>query len=67
MSHEKCTPPEVPEIAQWYAQLDAGAQEYFQERAAVREHLGGLTRGQAETLAYSDTRRYLARRDAGAR
>lgn len=65
MSSENSTPPEAPEIARWYAQLDADAQEFFQERAAIREHLGGLTRGQAEVLACSDTRRYLARRDAG--
>lgn len=65
MSHEKSTPPESPEIARWYAQLDADAQEYYQERAAVREHMGRLTRGQAEVLACSDTCRYLARRNAG--
>jgi len=55
-------PPLSPQIAQWLAELDDDANEFFQERAAVREHMGGFSREQAENLAWAETQRYVERR-----
>ena len=38
--------------------------DFFQERAAVREHMGGFNREQAENLAWAETQRYVERRKA---
>ena len=43
MDDPTSTPPLNPQIAQWLAELDEDANEFFQERAAVREHLGVRT------------------------
>lgn len=58
------TSPLNPQIAQWLAELDEDANEFFQERAAVREHLGGFSREEAENLAWAETQRYVERRDS---
>ena len=55
-------PPLSPQIAQWLAELDDDANEFFQERAAVREHMGGFSRAEAENLAWAETQRYVERR-----
>lgn len=54
--------PLNPQIAQWLAELDDDANEFFQERAAVREHMGGFKREEAENLAWAETQRYVERR-----
>ncbi len=56
-------PPLSPQIAQWLAELDDDANEFFQERAAVREHMGGFKREEAENLAWAETQRYVERRN----
>ena len=55
-------PPLSPQITQWLAELDDDANEFFQERAAVREHMGGFSRVEAENLAWAETQRYVERR-----
>jgi hypothetical protein len=55
-------PPLSPQIAQWLVELDDDANEFFQERAAAREHLGGFKREEAENLAWAETQRYVERR-----
>ena len=55
-------PPLNPQIVQWLAELDDDANEFFQERAAVREHMGGFSRVEAENLAWAETQRYVERR-----
>ena len=62
MSAPKYTPPLNPLLAQWLAELDEDAMEFFQERAGVREHMGGFTREKAENLAWAETQRYVERR-----
>lgn len=37
--------------------------EEYDERAGLREHLGGLTRGEAERLAFEDVERRWRRRE----
>ncbi|MCK6375311.1 MAG: hypothetical protein L6Q69_14550 [Zoogloea sp.] len=64
MSGPTYQPPLSPQIAQWLAELDDDANEFFQERAAVREHMGDFSREQAENLAWAETQRYVERRDA---
>jgi hypothetical protein len=53
-------------VADAFDQLDEDAQEYFQERAAIRQFDGGLSRLQAERLALQDVREWLARRQSKA-
>jgi hypothetical protein len=43
------------------ARLDADQREFFEERAAMREYEGGLSRRQAEWAAWSDTLQHFAR------
>ena len=62
MSDSTYQPPLNPQIAQWLAELDDDANEFFQERAAVREHMGGFSRVEAENLAWAETQRYVERR-----
>ncbi len=62
MSGPTYRPPLNPQLAQWLAELDDDANEFFQERAAVREHMGGFSRGEAENLAWAETQRYVERR-----
>ena len=50
MSGPTYQPPLSPQIAQWLAELDDDANEFFQERAAVREHMGGFSRAEAENV-----------------
>lgn len=64
MSAQEYTPPLDPELALWVADLDDDAMEVFQERAAIREHLGGLGRDEAEKQAWAETQLYLERRNA---
>lgn len=49
-------------IAEWVQELDTGAREFFEERAGVREHDGGLGRDDAEKAAWIETVAYLQRR-----
>lgn len=59
-------PPLAPPLNRRHAQalsrLDAAAQEYFQERAAIRQYDAGLPRAQAEALAWSDLQRWMKQR-----
>ena len=43
---------------------DEDAAEFFEERAAIREYVGGQTRAEAEAGAERETVEYVARRDA---
>lgn len=49
-------------IAQELALLDASALEYFEERAAIMEYMGLLTREEAERRALIETRDYVESR-----
>lgn len=62
MSGPTYQPPLSRQIAHWLAELDDDANEFFQERAAVREHMGGFSREHAENLAWAETQRYVERR-----
>lgn len=42
--------------------LDDDAQEFYQERAGIRQFDGGLSRPEAEAAAWEDTLRYLEQR-----
>lgn len=66
MDAPKYTPPLDPELAQWVADLDESAIEFWTERAAIREHLGGQSRAEAEAGAWAETRLYLERRNVPA-
>ena len=59
MDDPTSTPPLNRRHADALRRLDADAQEYFQERAAVRQYDGGLPRAQAEALAWQDLQRWL--------
>ena len=50
--------PEDPRIADWVAGLDDELRELFEERAAIREYEGGLTRIDAEREAKADVLRW---------
>jgi hypothetical protein len=62
MSH---TPPVDSALARKFYALDPAAQEFYQERAGIREFDGGQSRREAEADAWEDTLRYLEQRDAG--
>ena len=47
--------PIDPTVAEMVELLDENQREMFEERAAVREHDGGLARAHAEALALLDT------------
>lgn len=55
------TRPAVTAIA-----LDADAREEFEERAAIREYLGGMSRVEAERHAVEDVRDSAEARQRGA-
>lgn len=63
MNARKYTPPLDPDLAIKVIALDENAHEFFQERAGVRQYLGGLSRPKAEAAAWEDTLRYLELRD----
>lgn len=47
------------------AALDEDAREYFHERAAIYEYLGGHSRSEAEKMAWDAVMRYLKHRRVG--
>jgi hypothetical protein len=57
-------PPLDPELARRFYALDDAAQEFYQERAGIREFCAGLPRRDAEQAAWEDTVRYLEQRAA---
>ncbi|MFZ4535925.1 hypothetical protein [Propionivibrio sp.] len=65
MEAPKYTPPLDPELARKVYALDDDAQEFYQERAGIRQFCAGLSRRHAEQAAWEDTVRYLEQRDAG--
>ena len=46
--------PLDPDIADWVTTLDENARELFEERAAIRQYDGGLSRLEAEAEARND-------------
>ena len=52
------------QVADAFDRLDDNAKEFYQERAAVRQYEGGLSRPQAERLALQDVTDWLAQRQA---
>jgi hypothetical protein len=52
------------DLTAWVASLDEDGLEFFEERAAILEHEGGLPRVEAEAMAYGLTLAYLQRREA---
>lgn len=48
-------------IAQEVALLDGNAFEFFEERAAIMEYMGRLSREDAERKALIETRQYVLR------
>lgn len=65
MNARKCTPPLDPNLAIKVDALDDDAQEFYQERAGIRQFDGGLSRPEAEAAAWTDTLHYLEQRDSG--
>ncbi|MEN9480328.1 MAG: hypothetical protein RLZZ298_1723 [Pseudomonadota bacterium] len=63
MNNPKYVPPLDPELAKKVYALDEAAQEFYQERAGIREFCGGLSRQAAETAAWKDTLHYLEQRE----
>jgi hypothetical protein len=51
-----------PAVAAFVAGLDADAREFFEQRAAIVQFEGGVTRAAAQAQARDLTRAYLARR-----
>lgn len=49
-------------VAEAVAQLDEGAREFFEERAAIMEYMGKIPREEAERRALEETRKYLESR-----
>lgn len=62
MDARECTPPLDPRLAELVNGLDEDALYYFNERAAICEFDGGMSRWDAEALAWEETRRYLEER-----
>ncbi len=62
MNAAKYTPPLAADIAQWASNLDEAAREHFEERAAIREFDGGLSRRDAEQAAMAETVLWLRQR-----
>lgn len=65
MDAPKYTPPLDPELARKVYALDDDAQEFYHERAGLREFSGEQSRWKAEKGAWEDTLRYLAQRNGG--
>lgn len=55
MNAPKYLPPLDPELALRVDGLDEDQQEFWSERAAIREYSGGLPRADAERAAWQDT------------
>lgn len=51
--------PIDPDIATWVTTLNEDAREFFEERAAIREYDGGMSRKDAEAEARDDVLRWL--------
>lgn len=58
------TSPLDPAMAEALQRLDPDANEYFQERAAIRQHMGGLSQLEAERAAFQETLIYIESRNA---
>lgn len=65
MNARKYTPPLDPNLAIKVDAIDDDAQEFYQERAGIRQFDGGLSRAEAEAAAWTDTLHYLEQRDSG--
>ena len=65
MNARKYTPPLDPNLAIKVDALDDAAQEFYQERAGIRQFDGVLSRPEAEAGAWEDTLRYLEQRNLG--
>lgn len=61
MNAAKYTLPLAADVAQWASTLDGAAREHFEERAAIREFDGGLSRRDAERAAMEETIYWLSR------
>lgn len=48
----------MPDLPAAFADWPQDARDWFEERAAIREHEGRLPRVEAERLAEDDTRRW---------
>lgn len=59
MADSTYPPPLDPDIARWAAGLNDNAREFFNERAAIREYDGGLSRADAELEAMNDVLHWL--------
>ena len=66
MNAPKYTPPLAADVALWTSSLDDAAREHFEERAAIRELDGGLSRRDAEQAAMEETCLWLLQRDSPA-
>lgn len=64
MAATKYVPPLDSELARKFYALDPAAQEFYQERAGIRQFDGRQSRRDAEAGAWEDTLRYLELRDA---
>lgn len=64
MAASTYVPPLDPELARKFYALDPAAQEFYQERAGIRQFDGGQSRREAEAEAWEDTLRYLEQRNA---
>lgn len=49
-------------VAEAFVQLDEGAREFFEERAAIMEYMGRIPREEAERCALEETRKYIESR-----
>jgi len=65
MAAMKYVPPLDPDLARKFYALDPAAQEFYQERAGIRQFDSRQSRREAEAGAWEDTLRYLEQRDAG--
>jgi hypothetical protein len=61
MNAENYPEPLDPDIAEWAKTLEENAREHFEERAAIREYEGGLSRREAESEARNDVLRWLSK------
>lgn len=66
MDAPEYVPPLDPELARKFYALDPAAQEFYQERAGIRQFDGGQSQREAEAEAWEDTLRYLEQRDGAA-
>ena len=66
MAASTYVPPLDPELARKFYALDPAAQEFYQERAGIRQFDAGQSRRGAEAAAWEDTLRYLEQRDGAA-